>query len=289
MPHAPTTHSCVPTPEPRPSLHRLISAPWRVLPDFLLIGAQKSGTTDLDRRISRSPRILPRAAKECRILAGPRPSRSRCRSLQETVFRRAGLRRRLGGRFRAGDACPYYLFHPRTPKIARDLLGPELDLVVLLRDPALRAWSHHRHERRLGVETLDFEDAIEQEPARLAGETQRLLDDADAVSGLHEHFSYLARGRYAEQLERWFEAFGSERILVLFSEDHFEDPEGTSNRVLDWLGIPPNPSDAAPPIANRGDGEAPPPEILHRLRTHFAPQNEQLARLLGRPVPWPDS
>ena len=266
-----------------------MSAPWRVLPDFLLIGAQKAGTTDLDRRISRSPYILPRAAKECRILAGPRPSRSRCRSLQETVFRRAGLRRRLGGRFRAGDACPYYLFPPRTPRIARDLLGPELDLVVLLRDPALRAWSHHRHERRLGVETLDFEDAIEQEPARLAGETRRLLEDPDAVSGPHEHFSYLARGRYAEQLERWFEAFGSERTLVLFSENHFADPEGTSNRVLDWLGLPGVSSEEPLPIANRGDGRALPPGVLDRLRAHFAPENERLARLLGRPVPWPDA
>ena len=289
MSDAPQTPSCVPTPNPRPSLHRLISAPWRILPDFLLIGAQKSGTTDLDRRISRSPHILPRAAKECRILAGPRPSRSRCRSLQETVFRRAGLRRRLGGRFRAGDACPYYLFHPRTPRIARDLLGPELDLVVLLRDPALRAWSHHRHETRLGVETLDFEDAIEQEPTRLAGETRRLLDHPEAVSGPHEHFSYLARGRYAEQLERWFESFGSERTLVLFSEDHFADPDGTGDRVLDWLGLPPGPSAEPSPIANRGDGQAPPPGVLDRLRTQFAPENERLARLLGRPVPWPDA
>lgn len=289
MPHAPTTHSCVPTPEPRPSLHRLLSAPWRVLPDFLLIGAQKSGTTDLDRRISRSPHILPRAAKECRILAGPHPSRSRCRSLQETVFRRARLQRRLGGRCRAGDACPYYLFHPRTPTIARDLLGPEIDLVVLLRDPALRAWSHHRHERRLGIETLEFEEAIAQEPARLAGETRRLLDDPAAVSGPHEHFSYLARGRYAEQLERWFEAFGSERVLVLFSEDHFEDPEGTSNRVLERLGLPPNPAAPPLPIANRGDGQAPPPATLDRLRAHFAPLNDRLAGLLGRPVPWPGS
>jgi hypothetical protein len=289
MPHAPTTHSCVPTPEPRPNLHRLLSAPWRVLPDFLLIGAQKSGTTDLDRRIARSPHVLPRAAKECRILAGPRPSSLRCRSFQESAFRRARLQRRLGGRCRAGDACPYYLFHPRTPTIARDLLGPELDLIVLLRDPALRAWSHHRHERRLGVETLEFEDAIAQEPARLAGETRRLLDDPAAVSGPHEHFSYLARGRYAEQLERWFEAFGSERVLVLFSEDHFEDPEGTSNRVLERLGLPPNPSAPPLPIANRGDGRPPPPATLDRLRAHFAPQNDRLARLLGRPVPWPES
>ena len=289
MPQAPPTQDCVPTPEPRPSLHRRLSAPWRILPDFLLIGAQKSGTTDLDRRISRSPRILPRAAKECRVLAGSHPSRLRCRSLQESGFRRNRLRSRLGGRLRAGDACPYYLFHPRTPTIARDLLGPEIDLVVLLRDPALRAWSHHRHERRLGVETLDFENAIEQEPARLAGETQRLLDHPHAVSGPHEHFSYLARGRYAEQLERWLEAFGPERILVLFSEDHFKDPEGTSNRVLDWLGLPPNPMADPPPIANRGDGEVPPPELLARLRDRFAPENDRLARLLGRPVPWPDA
>ena len=277
------------TPIPRPSLHRTLSAPWRVLPDFLLIGAQKSGTTDLDRRISRSPLILPRMTKECRVLAGPRPSTLACRAFQETRLRRHRIQRRHGSAARAGDACPYYLFHPRTPTTARRLLGPDLDLIVLLRDPAIRAWSHHRHELRLGVETLDFETALAKESERLEGEASRLLADPGSTSGPHEHFSYFARGCYAEQLTNWFEVFGPDRCLVLFAEDFFAAPEATANQVLAHLQLPPNPTAGDSRIPNRGDGKTPPPEIMRRLRERFAPHNEQLETLLGQRPPWPQS
>lgn len=152
----------------------------------------------------------------------------------------------------------------------------------------MRAWSHHRHELRLGVETLDFETAIAREAERLEGETLRLLRDPGATSGPHEHFSYLARGRYADQLRAWFDAFGRERCLVLFSEEHFAQPETTANQVLAHLGLPPNPPPRDEDVSNRGDGTLPPPDTLRRLREHFAPHNEMLADLLQRTLPWPD-
>ena len=282
-----TSSNTPPTPVPRPGTHRLISAPVRVLPDFLLIGAQKSGTTDLDRRISASPRILPRLTKECRVLTGRRPTTLACRAFQETRFRRSGIERRHGGRARAGDACPYYLFHPRTPTTARRLLGPDIDLIVLLRDPAIRAWSHYRHERRLGMETLDFESALSAEKDRLAGEHQRLRDDPDAVSGPHEHFSYFARGRYADQLSGWFDAFDRERFLVLFAEDYFDAPVTVGNRVLSHLGLPAIESHDRNPALNSGDDAEPPPDTIRRLRERFAPCNEELHALLERKPPWP--
>ncbi len=74
---------------------------------------------------------------------------------------------------------------------------------MLLRNPVTRAHSHWRHEVALGREPLSFEDAIAAEPERLAGEHQRLLDDPSYRSFAHQHHSYLARGRYAEQLAAW--------------------------------------------------------------------------------------
>ena len=263
-----------------------MSAPWRILPDFLLIGAQKSGTTDLDRRISRCPRILPRTTKECRVLVGPRPSQLACRAFQETRGRRRHAEREHGGSTRAGDACPYYLFHPRAPKVARDLLGPDLDLIVLLRDPALRAWSHHRHAVRHGFEPLDFAAAIDAEPDRLAGEETRLTTDPTAVSGPHQHWSYIARGRYATQLERWFDAFPRDRFLIVFSEAFFSDPADVLRRVEDHLGLPATPEPSIGDIANRGDGSRPDDATLHGLRDRFAEDDRRLATLLGGPLPW---
>lgn len=223
------------------------------------------------------------------MLAGPHPSRLACRAHQETKARRTRRERTLPGTHRAGDACPYYLFHPRVPRVARNLLGSNLDLIVLLRDPATRAWSHHRHEVRLGIETLDFEEAVEAEPRRLAGEEARLLRDSTAVSGAHEHFSYLARGRYAEQLERWFEVFERDRCLVLFAEEFFEDPAAGTRRAEEHLRLDSAPPPTTDAVTNRGDGTIPPADTMRRIRERFGPENDRLAALLGRPLPWPES
>ena len=284
----PATASLVPdaTPVPRLPFHRRLGAGLRVLPDFLLLGAQKAGTTDLDSRLSKHPRILPRFTKECRVLSGPRPTASKCRSFQELRRRRATVEREQGGPCRAGDACPYYLHHPRAPKAARRLLGPDLDFIVLLRDPVARAWSHHRHERRLGLEPLDFEAAIAAEPDRLAGEERRLRDDPDATSGPHEHFSYLDRGRYAVQLARWFEAFDRDRFLIIFSEDYFDDPGAAVADAHRHLGLPPIEAGPGEAPRNSGDGSHPPPDLAARLRDQFAEDDERLAELLQRRPPW---
>ena len=107
----------------------------------------------------------------------------------------------------------------------RDL--PDVKLIVALRDPVARAFSHHWDRTKNGVETLSFADAIDREEDRLSGERARLIEYPASTSHAYEHFSYLARGRYAEQLEAWFELFPREQVLVLRSEDLYRDPQVT--------------------------------------------------------------
>ncbi len=101
---------------------------------------------------------------------------------------------------------------------------PRVKLIALLRDPVGRAYSHYQHEVARGFETLSFEEAIEAEPARLAGETERMLAEPLYNSFAHQHHSYLARGRYHEQLERWRARFDDRQLLVLSSERFFAEP-----------------------------------------------------------------
>ena len=107
---------------------------------------------------------------------------------------------------------------------------PDAKLIVLLRDPVRRAYSHYWHERDKGRESLTFEDAIAAEPGRIDIAQARLADGALERSHEHQHFSYLARGRYAEQLERWFALFPRERFLILRFEDLVADPLAVLNQ-----------------------------------------------------------
>jgi Sulfotransferase domain len=254
---------------------RRLDSRRRALPDFLIVGAQKAGTTSLHSYLCEHATIEAPSTKEIHYF-----DRSYTRGLG---WYRAHFGRRRQG-LMTGEATPYYLFHPAVPhRVAKEL--PGCRLIVLLRNPIDRAFSQHHHESVLGFEELPFEVAIEREPMRLAGEQERLLGDPRYRSFSHQHHSYLARGRYAEQLERWFECVGRDRILIMAAEDLFDDPQGAVGRVQDFLGLPRyRPRDLS---AKNARSYAPIPDSLRgRLRAEFAPHNERLYELVGRDFGW---
>ena len=89
---------------------------------------------------------------------------------------------------------------------------PDIRLVILLRDPVERAYSHYKERLRNGGEALDFEDALDAEPARLQGEAERIVAEPGYHSVAHEDHSYVAQGRYLDMLPRWFELFPPEQF-----------------------------------------------------------------------------
>jgi hypothetical protein len=263
------------------------TAGLRLLPDYLIIGAQRAGTTSLHRYLVQHPGVRTMLrTKGCTSstppTAGawpgtPRASRPGCRP-GRSVARRHGLE------LRTGEASPYYLFHPHVPgRVAEHL--PRVRLIALLRDPVQRAYSHYQHEVARGFETLSFEEAIEAEPARLAGETERLLAEPLHNSFAHQHHSYLARGRYAEQLDRWRPLFGDGQLLVLSSERFFAEPERTLRRVLDFLELPaftPDGFQRHNAHHYRQMGRA----VRGRLVEHYREPNRRLYQALGDDLGW---
>jgi hypothetical protein len=182
------------------------------------------------------------------------------------------------------DSSPYYLFHPLVPQRLHALL-PDARLMVLLRDPVRRAYSHYWHERDRGREPLSFEDAIAAEPERIGRAAEQLARGEIEASDAHRSYSYLARGRYAEQLERWFGLFPREQFCVLKFESLAREPLATFNEVLAFLGLAPM-ARVAPERRNVGSYPPMQPETRERLEAYFAPENERLARLLGEPTGW---
>ncbi len=255
---------------------RRLNASRRPLPSFLILGAQKAGTTSLHEYLCEHPMVSSSTVKEVHyfdLAYGRGPAWYRAHF---HVPARPGEI--------AGESTPYYLFHPLVPeRVARDL--PDARLIVILRNPIERAYSHHNHERALGFEQLGFEQAIAREQLRLSGEEERILGDPGYRSFAHQHHSYLARGRYAEQLERWLEQIERDRLLVLSAEELFEDPRAvvaTAQRFLGLEPLPPGDLSARNARTNAPIGD----DSRQRLRAEFEFSNGRLYELLGRDFGW---
>jgi hypothetical protein len=250
---------------------RSLGAHRHPLPHFVVIGAQRSGTTSLYHHLADHPRVRPPLRKEIQFL---------------TLRWDRGLpwyRRHFPALEHAGlqtfEASPYYLCYPLAPVRAAAAL-PETRFVALLREPVARATSHYLHNRATGVESLPFERALDLEPARLAG---------DAYGRNHRLFSYITRGLYAEQIRRWRDMVG-DQLLVVLSEDLFAEPARTFAHILDFLGLDRwEPAQFTAHGPRRGPADPLPEGVRRRLQERFAAPNRELADLLGRDLsPWTD-
>ncbi len=267
-----------------------LTAPLRMRPDYLIIGTKRGGTTSLARWLLEHPDVRPLfPARETRkgtyyfdVNYGRGDRWYRSHFPTETSHRLRELRAER--RLLVGEATPYYLHHPHAPVRARQV-APSARIIALLRNPVDRAHGHWAERHRQGVEWLDFDDAIAAEAERLDGEEERMLTDPSYVSFAHQHFSYVDQGRYARGLGRWFEAFPSDQILVVLSEDLYRDPMRTFGEVLDFLDL-----DRFAPAEltgwNRSGNDPLGPEQRAHLGALLEAAIADTEELLDRPTGW---
>lgn len=260
-----------------------ITAPARMLPGFLIVGAQRCGTTSMYRTLSQHPAILKAILHkgvhyfDMNYDRGPNWYRAH--------FPLSASGRRVpGGTALTFESSPYYMFHPlAADRIAVDL--PDVKLLVLIRDPVERAYSAHAHELARKFETEAFERALDLEEERLRGEADKIRANPRYLSHCHQHNAYLARGRYAEQLARLERLFGADRIHVVDSGDFFTKPEPVYDGVLDFLGLVRH---GYPEFErhNARPRSPMPAKLRSRLEEYFAPHDEQLSRWLRAVPSW---
>ena len=250
-------------------------------PDFLLIGANKAGTTSLIDYLRLHPRIFISRIKEPCFFSDP-AQRARGEGWYESLF--AGAR---PDQLRGEGSTTYsrwpYLEEPWTLDPREEILArrPDVRLVYLVRHPVDRAFSHYYNNLRLGRENLSFEDAIDAEEERIAGEEERLLSDPQAVSLAHKRYSYLRRGLYAEQLLRWQSCFPEEQLLLVDAGRLFTDPRAVVAEVLAFVGVDPW---EPPNFAARNEGrhgEAMQAATRSRLEVFYEPHEQRLSDLIG--------
>jgi len=266
-----------------------------VLPDFIVLGAAKSGTTSLYGGLIEHPLVVPCVTRD--------PHFSNTKEVHffdynfyrgvdwyRTHFPRERARVEFaqthGAPFLTGEASPSYISHLWAPQRVRKTV-PRVKLIAVLRDPIERAYSQFQMSRREGVEELEsFDEAVAREEERLRPELDRMARDEWYNSWNFGCWSYLARSRYAEQVERWLALFPRAQFLFLKAEDLFTEPETVLAATYDFLGLPAHRPEK---VRRLNAGEAysgVSPETRASLTDYFRPHNERLYELIGIDFGW---
>ncbi len=242
---------------------------------LLVAGAQRCGTTYLHAALDAHPAIaMARPARpEPKVFCSAELAARGLDWYRGTWFAHAGDEALLG------DKSTSYLEDPDAPARAAAVLGDPV-VLVQLRDPVERAASNWSLSTRHGLEDRPLADA-------LADELEHGPRPWDGGGTSVSPFAYLARGHYVRHLAPWWAVIGGD-VHVRFLEDLAADP-AELGRLYAALGVDPGfrPEGLGAPVHASDDGRpALPGDLAHALREHFADSDADLARRLGRPLPW---
>ena len=199
------------------------------LPDAYIIGTQRGGTTSVYSSLREHPRARAALRKETEYLSWHYVDRG----VDWYAAHFPAARRRT-----AFEATPEYIFHPWAPQLAA-VLTPEARIVCLLRDPRSRAVSHYQHMKRLGLEKRTMLKAFRDEAREIDPLLAKLQENPFFRSKALLRYSYLARGDYQIQLERWYKYYPAAQVLVCRSEDFYAEPVSLLVKVCEFLGLDP--------------------------------------------------
>ncbi len=268
---------------------RIRTGDRRTLPDVLVLGGQRCGTSSLYKYLGRHPDVVPSLRKEVDYFTFDYWRGEEWYRAHFPLEMRRTLSQRRGKPFVTFEATPNYLLDRRAAERAHGLV-PDAKLIVLLRDPAQRAVSQYHHNLRLEHEPLDLLDALRAEEERLAGEYERLAADPKYRAFPLRRHSYVERGRYAEQIARWLEWYQRDQLLVLRFDALIRRPVETLGRIQDFIGVP---RWQPPEFRNHsyaGDGSSgypePSPQVRGFLDEQFAAPNAELVAMLGEEYRW---
>lgn len=252
----------------------------RPLPDFVVIGTQKSGTTSLYQYLNQHSKIKMALEKETHYFdLNYEKGTKWYRSLFPIVNKeKKGVI--------VGDNTPNYFFHPHVPERIHKLL-PDAKLIVLLRNPTERAISNYFHDVKKKREKLSIMEALLAEDERTKDEYEKMKNDKNYNSYNAINFSYKARGIYIEQLKRYEKYFSKNNILVLSSEELFSNPNEIMLKIYKFLGLDVSTEkiDFTPHNIGIKKGKVS-DEVFEYLNKFYAKYNQDLYEHIGMDFGW---
>jgi hypothetical protein len=195
------------------------------LPNFMCLGAAKSGTTTLYDILRQHPDVYIPSFKEPHFFDIPENFNNGIRWYEKNYFKDANTKV-------VADFTPSYFFDKEAPKRIFESLGGKVKFVVILRNPVDRAYSHYLHSKRDDHEDLEFKEALMNESSRL----KKYEENGDYLSYLRQ--SYVSQGLYSDMLERYLEYFSLDNFLFIqFEEEFIKHREETIIKILNFLEI----------------------------------------------------
>lgn len=255
-----------------------MTADQRSLPDFFIAGVQKGGTTSFYTYLAQHPNILEASKKEIRFFESPNIRRNGLRWYKSHF---PTVREKAARNAITGEATPsMYSYH--APRLIRETT-PDAKIIFLLRNPVKRAFSHYKHNRRReGRESLTFGEAIREESHRIKESYETSKMDGWYDNAEHRRYSYVERGLYAKHLNRWYEFFSKDQILVGESECFYMDPQSFLDRTTDFLGLSRYKFECKEARNVGGYSEQISKSDAQHLEEIYGNQNERLFELIGQ-------
>jgi hypothetical protein len=258
-----------------------ITSTRRVLPDFIIIGTVRSGSTSLYYNICSHPSILPASYDEIGFFdsnyhLGMNWYRSMFPLKSDMERIRSETKYAL-----TGEDTPFYFWKIDAANRIRKIL-PKIKLITILRNPVQRAYSNYYLGVREGTEKLTFEEAVRKELDTLP-ENKILAENIFKFCNVRR--SYIAKSLYVYQMKIWFERFSKNRLFVISTEEMSKSPAHTMNQAYEFLGLPKY-ENTFFEKRKKASYEKMGDNIRKELEEFFKPHNEELFKLIGKSFDW---
>jgi|ETNmetMinimDraft_5_1059913.scaffolds.fasta_scaffold30479_2 hypothetical protein len=263
-----------------------LTSSMHTLPDFLIIGAAKSGTTSLFEHLIKHPSVFPPLAQQPNFFTTHyQNGESWYRSYFPLTITKNLTQNIKKQKFLTGEASTQYYWYPHAPERTK-LLLPNAKIILLLRNPIDRSYSQYQMEFNKGNEELSFfEDAIEVENKRIEDEYKKMLDNKNYYSKQYTIQSYLTKSIYVNFIQDWFKYFPREQFLFLNSDEFDSDTSKVYKKTLNFLELPEIDLKKYEVYREAKYSEMN-PNTRKKLSDFFKPHNEKLYKLIGENFNW---
>lgn len=274
-------------------LGRPVAAMFLPSPSFIIVGAQKAGTSALHNYLCQHPDVKAPSEKEIRFFSHGH------RYCLGSGFYKAHFPI-LKSREVTFDATPSYLYYPKSAQRIKSMT-PNAKILVALRDPVERAYSQWNMYSQLLAKDSTFNFPIASKEARealVALKTENGFADLNTVLAREEETmgsdqpcpepSLLRRGLYLEQLKPYFELFGKQQVMLIESNELKQNTHGVLQRVLNFLELAPHtfPAESLAPVHKRAYQSKLDPANREKLARFFQTPNQNLFEFIGTEFDW---
>ena len=259
-----------------------ITGPFRVLPDFIIIGSMKCGTTSLYYDICEHPCVSAAAYDEIGFFdSNFHLGLNWYRSMFPTKGQIEDIKHKEGVAI-TGEDTPFYFWNPIAAKRIQKLL-PNTKLIIILRNPIDRAYSEYQDLASNKSNFPSFETVIENEMNSQRNNTDIITEENFEV--FNQKNSYLLKGIYVDQLKIWTSLFPKEQIFILSTENLNSDPISALGSVFQYLNLP-DYKIKNPQHQKQKKYSPMKTETRNELIEFFKPHNERLFKMINKKFDW---